>query len=227
MMRTQALIPTLVAAVVLGIIAPAMAQMHAMNSQRSLMNRSMYPGMRTGPDHGMPVGTAGGDGVAYLGPPDLQAAISLVTAGGPPGDFSILKAVQSMIGPAAARAEVAKLNRIYGPTRVTAFITVQNFSVDDAVKLTTAQGVKFPRPMLRGAALGRHLIKLGLYDDTFYEGTQLDHLLSHNDHERVMSDIDRQYGTLADANYHLINDRANYDLAHALGMTSVKLAAYH
>jgi hypothetical protein len=42
-----------------------------------------------------------------------------------------------------------------------------------------------------------------------------------------MADIDAKYGEKADANYHRIADQANVDLAHALGVTSVKLAAYH
>jgi hypothetical protein len=50
-------------------------------------------GSMMGPDHGMPVGTMGGDGTTYLGAPDLQAAISLVTAGGAPGSFSITTAL--------------------------------------------------------------------------------------------------------------------------------------
>jgi hypothetical protein len=29
------------------------------------------------------------------------------------------------------------------------------------------------------------------------------------------------------SNYHLISDQAHYDLAQALGATTVKLAAYH
>ncbi|MDP9105885.1 MAG: hypothetical protein M3N49_08125, partial [Candidatus Eremiobacteraeota bacterium] len=52
------------------------------------MGGSMHKGSMgamTGPDHGMPEGTAGGDGVSFTGAPDLQAAISLVTAGGPAG----------------------------------------------------------------------------------------------------------------------------------------------
>jgi hypothetical protein len=42
-----------------------------------------------------------------------------------------------------------------------------------------------------------------------------------------MDDIDAKYGTVADANYHLISDQAHYDLAQALGVTSVQLAPYH
>ncbi len=59
----------------------------------------------------------GGDGTDYTGAPDLQAAISLVTAGGAPGSFSITTALTSLVGADAANAEVAKLTKQYGARR--------------------------------------------------------------------------------------------------------------
>jgi hypothetical protein len=55
----------------------------------------------------------------------------------------------------------------------------------------------------------------------------LDKAISHNIHERVMDDIDRKFGLTADADYHRISNQAMYDLAHALGAKSVKLAGFH
>ncbi|HEY0797720.1 MAG TPA: hypothetical protein VGD50_01150 [Candidatus Baltobacteraceae bacterium] len=188
---------------------------------------SMYPGMKTGPDHGMPAGTAGGDGASYAGAPDLQAAISLVTAGGAPEHFSLVMALTNLAGAATATAEVNKLTKQYGKTRVGSFVELQDFAVDDAVRLALAAGVKFPKPMLHGTVLAKRVVGLGLLNGTYYEGYQLDHLVTNGIHEHVMSDIDSKYGKLADANYHLIADQAHYDLAHALGVTSVKLASYH
>lgn len=217
-MFKQALLPALAAVAMLGTATSALAM-------PNMMHGSMM--VKSGPDHGMPEGTAGGDGVTYTGAPDLQAAISLVTAGGAPGNFSLVKAVTAMAGPAVANAEVAKLTKQYGKTRVTSFVTVQNFAVNDAVKIATAAGVTFPKPMLHGAVLAKRVVGLGLVGGTYYEGTQLDHLVTNKIHEQVMVDIDRKYGREADANYHLIANQAHYDLAHALGVTSVKLAAYH
>jgi len=222
-----ALIPTIALAVAFSSVMPAIAQTTGGTMPASGMNSSMYPGMKSGPDHGMPGGTAGGDGVMYTGAPDLQATISLVTAGGPVGQFSIVQAITEMAGPTAANAEVAKLTTQYGKARVDSFVAVQNFAVDDAVKIATAAGVKFPEPTLHGAALAKRIVGLGLIDGTYYEGTQLDHLVTSKIHEQVMNDIDKMYGTEADANYHLIANQAHYDLAQALGVTSVKLAAYH
>jgi len=70
-------------------------------------------------------------------------------------------------------------------------------------------------------------VTLGLVNGTYYEGTQLDHLVTHAIHEQVMVDIDKKFGTKADANYHRVSNQAHYDLAHALGATSVKLATFH
>lgn len=216
------------AALAAACLTPAFAQT-AMSSMApaggSMMHKSsMMGGMM---DHGMPPGLKGADGIAYTGAPDLQAAISLVTAGGAPGHFSIVTALTALAGAKTANAEVAKLTKQYGAKRVTSFVTVQNYTVDDAVKVATAAGVKFPSPTLHGATLAKRVVTLGLINGTYYEGVQLDHLVTNKIHEKVMNDIDQKYGAAADANYHRIADQAHYDLAHALGVTSVKLAAYH
>ncbi len=204
-----------------------------MNSGGSMSGGSMKGGsmkggsMMGGMDHGMPPGLKGGDGVTYKGAPDLQAAISLVTAGGPAGHFSIVKAITALAGPKVATAEVAKLTKQYGKAKVASFVAVQNFAVDDAVKIATAAKVPFPSPTLHGATLAKRVVGLGLVNGTYYEGTQLDHLVTNKIHEAVMDDIDQKFGAAADANYHRIADQAHYDLAQALGVTSVKLARYH
>jgi hypothetical protein len=192
----------------------------------SMSKGSMSGGMM-GPDHGMPEGTAGGDGVTYKGAPDLQAAISLVTAGGAPGHFSIVKALTALAGATTAKAEVAKLTKQYGTANVASFVAVQNFAVNDAVAIATAAGVKFPSPALHGKTLAVRVVGLGLVNGTYYEGTQLDHLVTNKIHEAVMGHIDGKFGAAADANYHRIADQAHYDLAQALGAKTVKLAAFH
>ena len=178
-------------------------------------------------EHGMPMGTMGGDGVPYKGAPDLQGAISLVVAGGAPGHFSLVKALGVLAGPATANAEVAKLTKQYGSARVGSFVAVQNFAVNDAVAKALAAGVKFPKPMVTGKALAVRVVKLGLENGTYYEGVQLDHLVTNPIHDAVMGDIDAKFGAKADGDYHRIANQAHYDLAQALGATTVKLAAYH
>jgi hypothetical protein len=211
-------------------LAPAYAQSTMSSpmpmSSGSSTGGSMSGGMSGAMDHGMPPGTRGGDGVTYTGAPDLQAAVSLVTAGGPIGNFSIVKALTALAGAKTANAEVAKLTKQYGSAKVGSFVAVQNFAVNDAVKRATAAGVKFPAPALKGAALAKRVVTLGLVNGTYYEGTQLDHLVTHAIHEGVMDDIDQKFGAAADANYHRIADQAHYDLAKALGV-DINLAAYH
>lgn len=226
-MFKQTLLPMIAAAAILGTTVGAVAQTTMASPSSMMKNDSMMSGSMSGPDHGMPVGKMGGDGMDYVGKPDLQAAISLVVAGGTPGNFSIVKALTSLAGAKTANAEVAKLTKQYGTTKMQSFVTVQNFAVNDAVKIATKAGVKFPAPTLKGAALAKRVVALGLVNGTYYEGTQLDHLVTHAIHEHVMVDIDAKYGAPADANYHRIADQAHDDLAQAIGVTRVKLAAFH
>jgi hypothetical protein len=219
-MFKNALLPALAAAAILtGTVA--------VQAQSTMSGGMMSQKMMTGPDHGMPIGKAGGDGVPYVGAPDLQGAISLVTAGGEPGHFSVVAAITSMAGAKVASAEVAKLTKQYGAAKTNSFVAVQNFAVNDAVAIATKAGVKFPRPMVKGTALAKRVVMLGVVDGTYYEGTQLDHLVTNAIHMQVMNDIDKKFGVAADANYHLVANQAHYDLAQALGATSVKLAPFH
>ena len=224
-MRNTAILPVLAVVAMLGTTLTASAQDKMMGGHMGGHMKSHM--MMTGPDHGMPKGTMGGDGVTYKGAPDLQAAVSLVVAGGPIGNFSVVKAISAMAGPAVAKAEVAKLTKQYGAAKVGSFVAIQNFAVNDAVKHATQAGVKFPKPMLTGTTLAKRVVGLGLVNGTYYEGVQLDHLVTNTIHEAVMNDIDAKFGMSADANYHLIANQAHYDLAQALGATTVKLAAFH
>ena len=222
-MLKSALMPLLAAATLLsGTVGASAAD--SMSSKS--MSGSMSTGNMTGPDHGMPEGMKG-EGPSYKGAPDLQGAISLVVAGGQAGHFSIVKALTALAGAATAKAEVAKLTKQYGAASVGSYVAVQNFAVNDAVKIATAAGVKFPAPSVKGTALAVRVVKLGLVNGTYYEGVQLDHLVTNKIHEAVMNDIDKKFGVAADANYHKISNQAHYDLAQALGAKTVKLAAFH
>jgi len=237
-MITKKLLPALAIAAMLGTTISAGAMTKSMGghmgmskhmgmSGHMMMGTGIYHGMKMGPDHGMPEATAGGDGATYSGKPDLQAAISLVVAGGAPGNFSIVKALTALAGAKTANAEVAKLSKQYGSARIAKYVEVQNFAVNDAVRRAIKAGVKFPKPMLKGATLAKRVVGLGLLNGTYYEGYFLDHVVTNGIHEAVMSDIDHTFSLAGDANYHLISNQAHYDLAQALGATTVKLAAYH
>ena len=179
-----------------------------------------------GAAHGMP---AGGDGAVFTGTPDLAATISLVKLGGGPKDFSIAKALTAMVGAPLVTAEVDKLTKQYGKAAVGNWITVFDYSVQQAAATALAAGVKFPDADLGGKALAARLVGLGVpgNDGAFYHGTLLDHLVTHPIHEATMAAIDAKYTPALDANYHRITDQAMYDLAQALGAKDVKLAAFH
>lgn len=235
-MLRQAVVPFIAACALIGGTAASAQPSPPMASPMPGAMASPMPGgmaspmangsMSSGMEHGMPTGTAGADGIPYTGAPSLDAAISLVTAGGTPGNFSIAQALTALAGDKVADAEIAKLEKQYGTAQFTSFVTVQNYAVNDAVRLATAANVKFPTPTLHGTALAKTVVNVGLENGTYYEGVQLDHLVTHAIHEHVMDDIDQKYGAAADANYHRIADQAHYDLAQALGMTNVKLASY-
>ncbi len=167
-------------------------------------------------------------GPVYSGKPMLKVTAALVNAGGGAANFSTAKAVTAIAGEKLTNAEVGKLTKQYGQDKVGEWLKVGDFAVADALKIATAAGVKLPASTTTGTALGAQLVKLGLdKHSTFYVEFMLDKLLTHGIHNKVMDDIDTQFGQAADASYHKISNQAYYDLAHAMGMNKVKLAEFH
>lgn len=157
----------------------------------------------------------------------LKVTAALVMAGGGPAHFSTGAAVTAIAGKKLTDAELKKLTKQYGAEMVSDWIKVNDFAVADALKIATAAGVKLPMGMLKGKALGAELVKLGLSKNTYYVEFMLDKLLTHDIHVKVMDDIDAKFSQKADANYHKVSNQAYYDLAHAMGMKTVKLATFH
>jgi hypothetical protein len=169
-------------------------------------------------------------GPIYNGPPALAVTSSLVAAGGGAANYSTAKALTSMLGAATVNAEVGKLTKQYGADEVTLWLKTFDFAVDDALKIATAAGVTLPAPTLSGKDLAVTLVKAGTAPDgTFQIEFLLDKAVSHKIHVQVMNDIDKQpgLGKQADLDYHLVSNQAFYDVAQALGLTSVKLAPLH
>jgi hypothetical protein len=170
-------------------------------------------------------------GPVYNGPPALDVTAALVTAGGGVGHYSTATALTSMVGKTLVNAEVGKLTKQYGATKVGQWLKTFDFAVDDALKIATAAGVKLPAPApLTGKALAIGLVKAGLdKEGAFQIEYLLDKAVSHKIHVAVMNDIDKApgFGKAADLDYHLISNQAFYDLAQALGATGVKLAPLH
>lgn len=168
-------------------------------------------------------------GPVYDGKPALAVTVALVEAGGGPNDFSLVTALNHMLGKKTVDEEVAKLTKQYGSKRVTAWVTVMNFYVDDTLKIVKAKGIKLPPPaQLSGVELAKTLVKAGTDSQgTFWAGYLFDHAVSHPIHKQLMNDADSKYSAKWDANAHAITNQAFYDVAQALGDKSVKLAPYH
>lgn len=187
--------------------------------------------MDTGHDtvmHGIQMGRFGGP--VYSGAPALAVTASLVAAGGGADKYSTATALTSMLGAATVKAEVGKLTKQYGAAPVTTWLKTFDFAVNDSLKIATAAGVKLPEPTLSGKELAETLVKAGTASDgTFQIEFLLDKAVSHKIHVQVMNDIDKEpdLGKKADYDYHRISNQAFYDVAQALGLTSVKLAAVH
>lgn len=168
-------------------------------------------------------------GAIYHGEPELAATAALVKAGGGADKFDFATALVAMLGQDTVNKEVAKLNKQYGEQAVKTFLGGMTFAVQDALKRATEQGIKLPAPAdLSGAKLAGGLVKLGTAPDgTFWSGYLFDHTISHGLHNQVMADIDAKFGMQADATTHKILNQAMFDVAQALGMQDVKLAAFH
>jgi hypothetical protein len=170
-------------------------------------------------------------GPSYDGQPALAATAALVKAGGGPEKFSIVVALTEMVGAPLADAEVAKLTKQYGKAAIGQWVTGFNFSVEDALRLATKAGVTLPEAPqdLQGKTLAVALVTAGVDPRTgvFWAGLLYDNAVSHKIHDLVMDDIDAKYGQATDMTVHRITNQAMYDLAHALGHDSVKLAALH
>jgi hypothetical protein len=178
--------------------------------------------------NGQQMGRFGGP--VYNGPPDLAVTASLVAAGGGASNYSTATALTSMLGADTVKAEVTKLTKQYGQDKVTSWLKTFDFAVNDSLKIATAAGVTLPAATISGKPLAVTLVKAGTAPDgTFQIEYLLDKAVSHKIHVQVMNDIDKNpdLGKAADLNYHLVSNQAFYDVAQALGMTSVKLAPLH
>ncbi len=170
-------------------------------------------------------------GPSYDGQPALAVTAALVETGGGAGKFSIVAALTRMVGSSLVHAEVAKLTKQYGKAHVGQWITGFNFSVEDSLKVATKADISLPKPPkdLRGKKLAKALVTAGVDPKTnvFWAGLLYDNAVSHKIHDRVMNHIDAKYGEATDMTTHRISNQAMYDLAHALGDGSVKLATLH
>jgi len=158
-----------------------------------------------------------GTGV-YTGPPALPVTLSLIIAGGGPQHFDTVTLLKVLAGK-SFNAEVAKLTKQYGKTKVGNFLMVFNFVIADSLKIVTAAKVKLPsKPSpdpKNGKALAAALWNAGVIPGGWSVEVMLDRAVSHPVHVQVMKDIDAKYGIAKDADYHVILATAMHDLKAA------------
>ncbi len=183
----------------------------------------------TSMDNGMSMQTNRFGGPVYAGAPALNVTVALVVAGGGPEHFSLVTALNHMLGAATVNAEVGKLTKQYGKKRVGEWVSGIDFAVNDTLMIVHEKHITLPPPAkLSGVELAKTLVGAGTApDNTFWAGYLFDHALSHGIHNQVMDNTDAKYGAAYDANYHAITNQAFYDVAQALGDKNVKLASFH
>ena len=159
----------------------------------------------------------------YTGAPSLALTLSMVEAGGGPGNFNTVTLLKTLTGP-LFDAEVAKLTKQYGKDQVAAFLKTFDFVVNDSLRIVTAKKVQLPsqpNPNPKdGRALAAALWSAGQSGEGLNVEVLLDRLVSHPIHLQVMTDIDGKYGLAADAQYHAILTTAMKDLAGAYHLSS-------
>jgi len=180
---------------------------------KSMMKSTMSSSMIT-----MQPSRFSGPGV-YTGPPALPVTLSMIIAGGGPAHFDSVKLVKVLAGK-NFNAEVAKLTKQYGKTKVGNFLTVFNYVVSDSLRIVTAAKVKLPsKPNPNpadGKALAAALWNAGVLPNGGWSvEVMLDRAVSHPVHVQVMKDIDAKYGIAKDADYHAILNTAMHDLKAA------------
>jgi hypothetical protein len=181
--------------------------------------------MLTQPPAGAQTGPAAkarfSEAAVYSGAPDLPLTLSVILAGGGPGDFKSTTLVGALAG-ANAKAEVAKLTKLFGQENVKSFLTVFEFVVADSLKIVTAKNLPLPdepKPdPTDGKALATALYGGGVTNGRYNAEIMLDRLVSHPIHVQVMDDIDAKYGRSADANYHVVLTQAMLDLKAEYGL---------
>jgi hypothetical protein len=201
----------LAAAALCAIVAPSVAMASGMKSA------AKHP-MSSGSMITMQPSRFSGPGV-YTGPPALPVTLSMIIAGGGPAHFDSVTLVKVLAGK-NFNAEVAKLTKQYGKTKVGNFLTVFNFVVADSLKIVTAAKVKLPsKPNpdpKNGKALSAALWNAGVLPNGGWSvEVMLDRAVSHPVHVQVMKDIDAKYGIGKDADYHAILTTAMHDLKAA------------
>jgi len=155
---------------------------------------------------------------SYRGKPDLGLTLALVQAGGGPQHFDSGRLFKTLAGP-HAKAEQAKLERLYGKARMAAFMQTFTYAVNDLQNLFSINHIRMPdRPSVspsNGRAMTVAIYHSGIMPTGKYDcGYMMEHLMTHPVHVVLMHDINvaRGHGPVHNANFHIILTRMVADL---------------
>jgi len=164
-------------------------------------------------------------GPRYTASTDFPTTIALLDAGGGPERFSPAWALRKLVGHKLVDDEIATLNASYGPPDVREFFTVFKFAMDDAARLERDYRVHYPPPALSGPRLASQVFRDGVVGRRLETGYLFDHLFTPRVTDRVLSDIDRVYGSRDDENFQRIGDALFVDLARVSGIHNIEIAS--
>jgi hypothetical protein len=165
---------------------------------------------------------------ANLFAPDLRLASSLIASGGGPGNFSTVRAFNTMIGPDALVAEQDKLASIYGRRNAGMFVDTFDFAMADAWRLAGAHDMSMPPPSeADGQTLAAQLVRAGTNaDGTFNSAELFIVLMGPVVATQLMADINQRFGPGSALTFTRIGNQFFYDVAQTVG-ANVKLAPNH
>ncbi len=161
--------------------------------------------------------------------PNAATTADFYLAGGTPGSFSTIRALNAMIGQPATTAEIKKLKAQYGGPAVNHFETVSDFVMNDAWTRAGEDDVAFPPALkLQGRDLVGGMVRAGTTAaGTFEMPTFLDNTVTKDVHAQVMDDVTAKFGADDASRYYRIANQLFYDMAQTIGLASIKLAADH
>jgi hypothetical protein len=168
-------------------------------------------------------------GPAYTGAPDVNVTAAFYAAGGGPGGFSMVRAMNSMIGEDRLQSEMQQLAGIYGQANADLFPHLFDYAINDAWVRAGKDNVMIPPfGSHEGRALANDLIHDGTAPDgTFRTGYFLDHTLSAKVRAQVIGDMVTRYGTEQTATFDRMANQFFFDLSQTLGGATVSLAPNH
>jgi hypothetical protein len=167
-------------------------------------------------------------GGIYMGAPTLDVTAAMVRAGGGAGNFSIERALRKAAGEDWVTAEFIQLTDQYGRKKMRRWAETFEFAVTDSLSKYGEAGLVLPDTRMQARPLAMAMVNAGVDENhQFTTDLWMDRTQSHGVHMKVMEDMDKQYGSDADADCHQISNKLFYDLGQHQGMTQVKLAGFH